>query len=318
MVSGALRSAASPRVLLPLLAALAAGTGWQALRPPAPTLTATFLDVGQGDCAVLQTRGGRTIVVDAGRRTDASDAGRSVVLPFLRSQGASRVDALLLTHPDDDHVGGAPTILRKLPVGRVLISGLPSDAPTYNEALAVARERGVPIVTLRAGQTVRVEPEVAMEVVSPPPGPQPPAEHPSNAGSLVVRMRAGATTLLLTGDADADAEAGMLARREPVRSDLLKVGHHGSPSSSTEPFLKAVAPQVAIISVGRRNAYGHPSRAVLDRLARRGARILRTDECGAITAVSDGRTWRLRTYRRPPWKDAPNRGVVPTLSERLY
>lgn len=290
----------SPRVLLPLLAFLAVGAWYEALVPVhREALTATFLDVGQGDCAVLHTGGGHTIIVDAGRRSDDNDAGRSVVLPFLRSQGIGRVDALLLTHPDDDHVGGAPTILRKYRVDRLLVSGLPSDAFTYNEALAIARQRRIPVIDLRAGEQMRIEPGVSMDVVSPAPGPQPPAEHPSNAGSLVVRVRAGITTLLLTGDADADAEAGMLERHEPLQSDVLKVGHHGSPGSSTEAFLDAVAPRVAVISVGRRNAYGHPSPVVLSRLARRGVRVLRTDQNGAITAVSDGHVWRIRCVRMP-------------------
>ncbi len=297
MVTPEQRPRLIPRLALLVVAACAALAWSVALRPEPPLLTAAFLDVGQADCAVLRTRGGHTVVIDAGRRTGSSDAARSVLIPYLRSQGIGSVDALVLTHPDDDHVGGAPTLLRKLRVGRLLVSGLPSDAATYNEALAVARERHVSTVEVRAGQTIAVERDISIDVLSPPPGPQPPSEHASNAGSVVLLVRAGATRLLLTGDANEEAEQAMLARGEAVRADILKVGHHGSPGSSCDHFLDAVAPRTAVISVGKHNMHGHPSPAVIERLAKRGIAVFRTDTGGAITASSDGRQWRISSYR---------------------
>jgi len=279
-----------------LLAALALLTGWVWWRvfAPPPVLRVTVLDVGQGDSLVIQTPGGRVLIVDAGRAMGEDDVGRRVVLPFLRAQGINRVDALLLTHADDDHVGGAATLLERITIDRLLVSAVPSDAPLYRRILQAARRRSIPILSLARGQTLDFHDGVIAEILNPPPEGPPGREHPDNNASLVLRLRYGSTALLLTGDAEREAEKDMLRAGADLRADVLKVGHHGSLTSSSERFLEAVRPRVALLSAGRGNPFGHPHRDILARLAARRIRVFRTDRDGAIALVSDGRALKTR------------------------
>ncbi len=269
---------------------------WARALSPVPLLTVTFLDVGQGDSIIVRTPAGHTLIVDAGRASPYDDEGRRVVVPFLRTQGINSVDALLLTHPDDDHVGGASSILERVRVGRVLISGLTLTSASYTRALNTARRLGVPIVTVRRGQKLDFRDGVVADVLNPPGGDVPPDRaHADNNGSLVVRVREGETAVMLTGDAEEPAEQDIIASGLDLRADVLKLGHHGSRTSSSEEFLDAVHPKLAIVSAGIRNQFGHPHPEVLQRLATRGIRVLRTDLDGAITITSDGHTLRATT-----------------------
>lgn len=277
---------------------------WQVLTT-APHLVVTFLDVGQGDCAVIQTPGGHVVVVDTGGWTPEDDHGRRTLVPFLRAQGIHCVDALVLTHPDDDHIGGATTLMERIPVRWLLVSGLPSDSATYGEVLATARRRGVRLATLRRGQFLQFSDGVLAEVLHPPAGGLPLLEHADNNGSIVLRIRWENTSFLLPGDAEAEAEAAMLVSGLDLRADVLKLGHHGSATSSTEAFLHAVQPQVAIVSAGRRNPFGHPHPDVLARLEARKIRIFRTDRDGGITMVSDGATVRITTTLKRSARPTP-------------
>lgn len=268
---------------------------WAPALAPAPSMTLTMLDVGQGDALVIRTPRGHVLLVDAGPRTPEDDAGRRVVVPFLRAQGINRVDALLLTHPDEDHIGGAETVLEREPVGRLLVSGIPGDSATYARVLEEARARGVPIVRLAHGQSLDFGDGVVGEVLNPSGAGEP----THNNGSLVVRLRYGGTSALLTGDAELGAEEEMERTVGDLHADLLKVGHHGSRTSTSEGFLDAVQPRAALVSVGRHNLFGHPSPVVLDRLAAHHIPVLRTDQDGAITAISDGSAFHITTAVRP-------------------
>lgn len=280
--------------ILAVLSLAALRVWWQVLTP-APRLTVTFLDVGQGDCAVIQTPGGHVMVVDTGGRTPGDDQGRRSLVPFLRAQRVHRVDALVLTHPDDDHIGGATTLMERIPVGWLLVSSLPSNSITYREVLDTGRRRGVRLAALRRGQILQFSDGALAEVLHPPAGALPVSEHADNNGSIVLRIRWGNTSFLLAGDAEAEAEADMLASGMDLRADVLKLGHHGSATSSTEAFLHAVQPQTAVVSAGRHNPFGHPHPDVLARLEARNIRVFRTDRDGGITMMSDGRTVRVTT-----------------------
>jgi len=285
-----------------LILAAANGYVWGLLaRPPLP-LRVTFLDVGQGDAAVIEAPSGRVALLDSGRADGNSDHARSVVLPYLRSRGINGLDAVALSHWDQDHAGGAASVMVAMRA-RMLLVPLwddPRHGPTQTEArtLRIAAMRGIPRVSLVAGQEVQVGGGCSLVSLNPPEIAYRPAPRTDNDASLVFMLRYGATRVLLPGDAGAEAEHSMVRRRLDLRADVLKLGHHGSASATSDRWLDAVRPKAAIISVGRRNPFGHPDRRVLARLRRRGIRVFRTDERGAITVLSDGAQLSIRSVKR--------------------
>jgi competence protein ComEC len=281
------------RVTAAVLALLIACAAWGWALWPRPRLTVTFLDVGQGDAIVVRTAGGGVLLVDAGGRPpDGEDMGRRVVVPFLRSQGVNRIDGLLLTHGDEDHAGGALSVMERLDVRRILVPDAPQQGETFDRVLAEAARRRIPVARLSRGLRLDWSDGAAAEVVNPA-GTAAPTESENDA-SVVLRLRYGVTSLLLTGDAEAEAEARMAAAGG-IEADVLKLAHHGSKTSTTERFLEAVRPRAAIISCGKRNRFGHPHPDVTERLERRGVRVFRTDRDGAVTVESDGRELRIYT-----------------------
>ncbi len=255
-------------------------------------LTVFFLDVGQGDAAVLRTPHNRWVVIDAGPRTPESDAGRRVVVPFLRRQGARRVAVAVATHGDADHLGGMPAVVEAFDPELVLEPGEPLGRPLYLEFLARVEESGARWHPARAGDRIELD-GVALEVLSPDSLwmtlPLDVNEH-----GVVLRVSYGAVRLLFQADAGLPVEARLAGRVGPV--ELLKVGHHGSRSATSDAWLDELAPHEAVISVGRHNRYGHPTPEVLARLAAHGVAVLRTDERGTITFSTDGHGARLRSH----------------------
>ncbi len=247
-------------------------------------LTVSFLDVGQGDAAVLRTPHGRWIVIDGGPRIPGSDAGRRVVVPFLRRHGAGRLALVVATHGDADHLGGLPAVVEQLAPQLVLEPGEPLGRPLYLEFLAAVEESGARWHPARAGDRIEVD-GVVLEVLSPDSVwmtlPLDVNEH-----GVVLRVTFGATRLLFQADAGLAVE-GHLAGRVG-RVELLKVGHHGSSTATSDAWLGELRPREAVISVGAHNHYGHPAPEVLDRLTRWGSEIFRTDQAGTITFATDG------------------------------
>ena len=237
---------------------------WPAERPAEGEAWVTLLDVGQGMAGVVRTRE-HTLIYDPGPLYSAeSDAGQRVVVPYLRAQGINRVDTLMITHRDSDHAGGAASVLAALPVDAVLTS-----VPEFGGQRC------------QAGMHWAWD-GVAFEVLHPLPG-QVAGEGSTNAVSCVLRLEAGGRRLLLTADIQAPEEAALLGRNPAgLAADVLQVAHHGSKTSSTAAFLAAVGAREAVIPVGYRNRFGHPTDEVLGRLAAQGARIWRTDRDGAI------------------------------------
>ena len=299
------------RSALAVLAALAVLWGGQAVFSLAGrgTLQVIAIDVGQGDAIALRTPRGRWLLVDAGPRGfGGSDAGLTRVIPYLHARGARRLEAVVLTHPDEDHAGGLAAVLKGIRVGAVIGPGVSIGQAGQMDGLAEARRAGVPWRRAAAGDEWTID-GVRFRVLHPPgpagPGGDAAAEAPDpdapNDWSVVLEVTWGDFSALLTGDADAKVEAAVLARRAagaPRAVTLLKVGHHGSITSTAEAFVDAVRPEYALISVGARNRYGHPDPAVLARLERAGARIYRTDLHGTVAAVArrDGSV-RVRSAR---------------------
>ena len=248
------------------------------------------IDVGQGDAIALRTPRGRWLLVDAGPRGfGGSDAGLTRVVPYLHGQGARRLEAVILSHPDEDHAGGLAAVLRNVRTGAVLGPGFSGGQSGHMLGAEEARRADIPWRRAVAGDAWTLD-GVDFEVLSPAPGgpsTHSPARPDPNAWSVVLRVTYGEFSALLTGDADAAIEDRLL---DQGRVTALKVGHHGSRTSTSEAFVRATSPGYALISVGARNRYGHPDPAVLARLERAGTRIYRTDLHGTVTlaARSDG------------------------------
>jgi competence protein ComEC len=248
------------------------------------SLTLHFLDVGQGDAAAIRTPAGRWLLVDAGPAGEGSDAGRRVVAPFLARHGARTLALAILSHVHADHLGGLPSVMDRVPTGFVVEPGADVADPRYTAWLARLLARRVPWHPMRTGERLELD------------GVRLTALHPArqwigwgqdvNEDSLVLLLEYGDFQALFAGDAGFPAESAMAGRVGPV--DLLKVGHHGSRGSTSDAWLAALAPRVAVISVGR-NDYGHPSPAALARLDAHGVAVHRTDQEGTVTVRTDGR-----------------------------
>ena len=263
-----------------LLAALSAGEQGQA-----GVFEVRFMDVGQGDAALLRSPGGRTVLIDGGAngRLLAQRLGEALP-PRDRS-----IDMVIATHSDADHVQGLTEVLRRFDVGALLVPERPSGTPMA-ALLAEARARGVPVRIGRAGQRFTFD-GATLEVLSPTDG----LAASDNNAALVTRFRFGSADVLFTADIEATAERQLIAAYPDA--EVLKVAHHGSASSSIAAFLDAVAPQAAVVSVGAGNPFGHPTDAVMARLEAEAAHVFRTDEHGTVTLTTDGERIWLRSER---------------------
>ncbi len=268
----------------------------------AAALEISTIDVGQGDSLLVITPNGRTLLIDAGgivgaggltgvapgspqARASNFDVGEEVVSPVLWSRGIRRLDAVAITHAHADHIGGMIAVIRNFRP-RELWIGINPHSALYDAVLAEAAAVHTRVVRHTAGDVFMFD-DVRVRVLAPEPDYQP-AAIPGNNDSLVLQMRFGGTTALLEGDAEEPSEERMLARGR-LHADFLKVGHHGSRTSTTPDFLAAVSPQWAAISVGHRNFYGHPRREVLQELQSAHVRTYRTDMEGLSTFYLDGR-----------------------------
>lgn len=252
-----------------------------------PELQITFFDVGQGDAVLLETPRGYNVLYDAGIFTRFSNSARTVLIPELKARDIDRIDAMILSHPHADHIGGAADLIEHFHVGRIYESGLDHDSQTFRRYRQTALEHGVEVFPVAYGQHLDLDASMKWFVLAPNPGR---TGHDPNSASVVLRVVYGHTSLLLTGDADRRAELQLLGTYgDFLQSDLLKVGHHGSNTSSTPAFLRHVAPSYAVTSVGLHNRYGHPHPEAMLRLAQNSpAEKLFTSLDRAVVFRSDG------------------------------
>ena len=244
------------------------------------------LDVGQGDAILLRTRGNRWLLLDAGPAWPGGDAGRTTILPYILRRGGS-LEAFVLSHPHTDHVGGAATVLTRLHPHTYWDAAFAGGSDAYIASLGAAKKEGIEWHRVHPGDSVAFD-GVTVSFLAPDSAWTVGLKDP-NLASTIALVRYGTVRFLLVGDAERAEEDWLLAnKRDELRADVLKVGHHGSSTSSSDPFLKAVHPAVAIISVGAGNKYGHPSGDVLYALSRVGAEVLRTDQAGTVVVRTDG------------------------------
>lgn len=262
---------------------------------PDGRLHVTALDVGQGDAILVTAPSGARMLVDGGPDPDLTLRRLGEVMPFWDR----RIDVVLLTHPHEDHVAGLVDVLRRFAVRRVLEPGRDYENPSYARFLDLAAaEPGVTTGRPRAGQSLRLDASTIVRFLYPSTADAaaPLLEDDINNGSVVALVTCGGFSALLAGDAEAPVEALLLARGLPP-ADVLKVGHHGSESSSTPSFIGAVAARVGLISAGIDNEYGHPRQATLDALAAAGITAFRTDLDGTVDVTSDGRMMEIVSRR---------------------
>ncbi len=290
------------RTALALALALGVGLvvverGQRAAGAPSGTLVATVLDVGQGDSALVDFPDGSLWLIDGGGFVGSPvDPGRAVILPELASRRRSRIDVMVLSHPHPDHFLGLESVIRVVEVGEFWDTGqgqAHGAGPAYARILRLLRERRVPVKTPLELCGEQRRGGARVQVLAPCPGFR--DGWGANDNSFVIRMALGERAFLFTGDAEHEAETLLLERGAPLRSDFLKVGHHGSRTSSSPAFLGAVRPSVATMSTGVRNRFGHPHAPTLRSLGDRGIIALRTDRFGAARIETDGSSLALRT-----------------------
>ena len=268
-------------------------------------LEVTVLDVGQGDSLFVVSPHGRTLLIDGGgafggfpghEEHNGPDPGEDAVSPYLWSRGFQKLDAVALTHAHQDHIGGLTAILENFRVGSLWIGREVSSAALSNLE-RLAHERKIPVVHETRGRAFSWD-GVEAQFLWPEISPEEIAPSPKNNDSLVLRLQYGDRSLMLPGDAEKQTERQILAENSDaiIHADVLKIGHHGSKNSTTPEFLGAVGPQIAVISAGEDNPYGHPSPELLERLEEAGLWVLRTDRDGAVHVLTDGRQLQISCY----------------------
>lgn len=266
--------------------------------PDHQKLRLTVLDVGQGDCLLVETPSHRTMLIDGGgsnddMQVDPRQVGLKTIIPYLHYRGINSLDLIVLSHPHSDHVGGLSSVLREVKVGAVLDGDvLDNPTPSYKACLDVIRAKHIPYRHAVRGTHIDFQDGVSGDFLNPPNGG---AAYGTDTGndtmnnySAVLRLTYGKTHFLLDGDAENEAEADMLAHGEDVEADVLKCGHHGAGNATSDAWLSRVHPRFAAISCGLRNTFGHPNPGTIERLHAHGVQTFRTDLNGAIIFESDG------------------------------
>ena len=262
---------------------------------PSGTLTIKMLNVGQGDAILIQTAE-QTVLIDTSD-LDEQEKLRNE----LKKAGVKKIDKLILTHPHADHIGGVEgVVLKDYEVGAVYDDGMPSNSKIYTRYMKLLKQKNIAHQGLKAGDTLDFGNGVMFKVFAPSAelvqkGTAKGYKHDPNNESVVGRLSFGAFSMMFTGDAEADEEKGIVANYSTeLKSNVLKAGHHGSKTSSSAAFLRAVKPEAALISCGAGNDYGHPHKETMKKFQAMKLQIFETDKNGTITVTSDGQTYSIK------------------------
>jgi competence protein ComEC len=275
------------RLVLGIATLLASTGAWAA-----GTLRVDFIDVGQGDAALVTSPTGKTVLIDGGPHHAAP-----ALAAFLADHLRGPIDLILLTHRHEDHLGGLPEVVREIGARTFVDAPVPHAQKGYTALMQALAARGAVVQNATRGRKIDLG-DGAMLTLLGPPQPLITGSHSDvNANSVVVRLTYRGFSVLFAGDAEAPTETWLLASGVTLRSVVLKVAHHGSRYASATPFLQAVGARIAVVSVGAGNRYRHPASATLARLAGTGATVYRTDMDGDVTIESDGSSVRVQTAR---------------------
>lgn len=287
------KASSKPPLIISILAAVAVGAYLlisnvvpaQTL-PSGSSLKVAAIDVGQAD-SILITAGEHSMLIDAG-----TNGAADTVVDYLRDQGITKLDYLIGTHPHEDHIGGMDSVIDTFDIEKVMLPDAQTNTKTFEDVLDAISDKGLKITRPVPGTAYSLG--NASFTVLAPDG----AEYEDlNSYSIVIKLVFGNTSFLFTGDAPSRSENEILEKGFDIRADYLKIGHHGSSTSTSDDFLRAVHPKYAVILVGNDNDYGHPADETIQKLTGAGIKIYRTDEMGAITAVSDGTTITFSTEK---------------------
>lgn len=255
-----------------------------------------FMDVGQGD-ATLITCGSHAMLIDAG-----DDTKGTAIQNYLQKQKITKLDYLVLTHPDTDHIGGAPVIITKFNIGSVFVSNFEKDNATYRKLVQSLDDKRIKALTPKVNSKYTLG---TANITILAPGRS--YDNPNDA-SIALLLKNGSRSFLFTGDAGEDAEKDILKTGIDVSADVYKVGHHGSKYSTSQDFFEAVNPFYAVISCGEGNSYGHPHAETLNTLRTNGVMVYRTDEAGTVIASTDGKSISFNVPASESWKSGEPTG----------
>lgn len=284
-----LHKIAPERLLLLAGVLLLAGLGvWVNQVWPRPLRVIAF-DVGNGNACVIITPSGHAVIIDGGS-SDMKGVGAKTLVPNLMLLGVKEIDAIILSHPDPEHLNGLPAIIESLPVKMFLDAGRPSEQTEYQQILALAEKKGIPHQPLAIGDCLHVEPEVTLSVLAPAHNPLSGANN-----SVVCLLQYRHARMLFTGDLEGQGEQALLAHHLDLHADVLQVARNGSRYAATDAFLTAVHPTIALLSCPAHDPKS-PNPATLARLRAHHLKLLRTDVHGMIRLATDGQGWQIDTY----------------------
>ncbi len=255
--------------------------------PNRPNFSLTMIDVGQGDAILTEFSNGKRILIDAGAKSKIYDAGIRTIIPLLKNKGVDKLDYLLITHPHNDHIGGASSIINKIKVDTLIVAMNKINNHQLTTLLQEAIKYKIGVKHVESKSQIYVDPNSRVYVLHPSAYFK--ADRNQNNNTIVLKVLYGESSILFTGDAETEVENILISKYGNfLSSNILKVGHHGSMTSTSEEFIRYVKPKIALISVGTRNKFNHPSKTVLDRLLNNSIVIHRTDKSGAVIYESYG------------------------------
>ena len=263
-------------------------------------LKVTFFNVRQGDAILIQTPDNKVILIDGGPRTtpySSFDGGKDVIVPFLRKHQIKKIDMIVATHPDYDHIGGLIAVLKsQVQVKSVMVTGISHTSKTYEYFLQAVKDKNVPLTVPEKGEVLKWGDKVSAQVIAPQVPPSQRLHRNLNNNSIVIRMVYGDISFLFTGDCEHEEEGEILSSGARVKATIYKVSHHGSRTGSGKNFYFLINPEVVVISAGKRNKFDHPHWEPIKLFRQTGARIYRTDYSGTITIATDGKTYEKIFY----------------------
>lgn len=250
------------------------------------SLEVHYIDVGQADSILIKTPSGKNLLIDAGNNDDSD-----LVVNYLKSEGIKKLDGVIGTHPHEDHIGGLDVVIDTFDIDKVYLPKASSTTRTFKDVLSSIKNKNLKIIRAKKGVKLDLGNEIKAEILAP----NKDKYEETNNYSAVLKLEYGDTSFLFTGDAEKEVEEEILASGTNIDIDVLKLGHHGSSSSTTAEFLKKTSPNYIVISVGNDNKYGHPHQETIDKINKLNVPIYRTDKNGTIVAFSDGQKITFKT-----------------------